>query len=286
MLLAGHNGTALPGGLQHQLLVQRLDGVHVYDLGGDALGREGLGCLQGGLHHEAARHDGDVGALAHEDALANLELKALGVVDHGDGQAAEAHVDGAVGGIGGAHGGLGLGVVARDDDGHARDGAHEGDVLVALVGGAVLANGDARVGGTDLHRQVRVADGVAHDLVGTTGREHGKGAGKGLVARGGNAGGHAHEVALGDANVKEALGVGGLELAGLRGGGKVRVQDHKVIVLGGQLDERLAVAGARGNLLHVCHPRPPSRRWRQARPCPARTARHWGPCRANPPGSP
>ncbi len=59
---------------------------------------------------------------------------------------------------------------------------------------------------------------------------------------------------------KKAVGAGGLELTGLRGGGQVSVENHKVIVLVGQLDESLAVAYARGDFLDVCHPRAPLRR--------------------------
>ena len=86
--------------------------------------------------------------------------------------------------------------------------------------------------GADLHVEVRVADGVADLLEGAAGREHREGARKGHAARGGDAGGQAHHVGLGDARVKEAVGVGGLELAGLRGGREVRVKDDEVVVLG------------------------------------------------------
>ena len=56
--------------------------------------------------HEAGRDDGHVGALAQDDALAQVELVGVRVVEHGDREAAEAQVDGAVGLVGGAHGGL------------------------------------------------------------------------------------------------------------------------------------------------------------------------------------
>ena len=108
--------------------------------------------------------------------------------------------------------------------------------------------------------EVRVADGVADLLEGAAGGEHGKSAREGSTAGGRDTGGDAHQVALGNAHVKEAIGAGGLELAGLRGGGQVGVEDHKVVVLGSELDEGLAVAYARGDFLDVCHPRAPLRR--------------------------
>ena len=85
--------------------------------------------------------------------------------------------------------------------------------------GAVLAHGDARVRGADLDVEVRVADGVADLLERTAGGEHGKGACERDATGGGNARRETHHVALSNAGVKEAVGVGGLELARLGGGG-------------------------------------------------------------------
>ena len=253
MLLAGDDAAGLVGGGADELLVERLHRVDVDDLGVDALGGEGLGGLERGGDHKTGGHDGHVGALAHDDALADLELIGLGIVEHGHGEAAEAHVDGALEVERGAHGGAGLGVVGGDDHGHAGDGAHEGDVLVALVGRAVLADRDAGVRGADVHIEVRVPDGVADLLERAAGGEHGERGAKDLLARGGNAGGDADHVCLGDAGVIEALGVGGLELAGLGGRGEVRVQDHEVVALGAERHKLLAVAGAGRDLLDICH---------------------------------
>ena len=114
--------------------------------------------------------------------------------------------------------------------------------------------------GTDLNVEVRVADGVTNLLKGATGSEHGKGTREGNTTGGRDTGGDAHQVALGDTHIEETIRAGGLKLTGLRGGGQVGVEDHKVIVLVGELDEGLAVAYARGDFLDVCHPRAPLRR--------------------------
>ena len=66
-------------------------------------------------------------------------------------------------------------------------------------------------------------------------------------------GGDADHVRLGDTRVVEALRVGGLELAGLGGGGEVGVQDHEVVVLGAEGHELLSVACAGGDLLDISH---------------------------------
>ena len=107
--------------------------------------------------------------------------------------------------------------------------------------------------GADFDVEVRIADGITHLLIRAAGGEHGKGARKGDVARGRNAGGEPHQVTLGNAGVVEALRVRSLKLAGLRGGGQVGVEDHKVIVLVGELDKCLAIANTRGDFLDVCH---------------------------------
>ena len=47
--------------------------------------------------------------------------------------------------------------------------------------------------------------------------------------------------------------MGGLKLAGLRGGRQVGIENHEVIALVAQLDKRLAVAYARGDFFDLCH---------------------------------
>ena len=203
--------------------------------------------------HKAAGDDRHIGPLAHDYAAADLELIVLAVVDDRRRQAAEAHVDRPLKLVGGAHAGAGLDIVGGNNHRHARNRAHERNVLAALVRSAVLAHRNARVGSTDLDVEMRVADGVADLLVGAAGGKHGKGAREGNAARSRDAGGKAHQVALGDTGIIEALGIGGLKLAGLRGGRQVSIENHEVIALVAQLDKRLAVAYARGDFFDLCH---------------------------------
>ena len=114
--------------------------------------------------------------------------------------------------------------------------------------------------GADLDVEVRIADGVTDLLKSAAGGKHGKGAREGSTTGGRDTGGDTHQVALGNAHVKEAVGAGSLKLTGLRGGSQVGVEDHKVVVLGSELNEGLAVAYTRGDFLDVCHPRAPLRR--------------------------
>ena len=109
------------------------------------------------------------------------------------------------------------------------------------------------MGSANLDVEVRVANGIADLFVRAAGGEHGKGARKGDVARGRNAGGEPHQVALGNAGIVEALRVRSLKLTRLRSGSQVGIEHYKVIVLIAQLDERLAVAYARGDFFDLCH---------------------------------
>ena len=106
--------------------------------------------------------DGDIVALGQLLALAQLKVVVGLIVEHRHSQTAKAQVDGAFHGVGGAHSGACLDIIGGADDGHAGDAAHQGKVLAALVRSAVLAHGDAAVGGADLHVQVGVAHRVAH----------------------------------------------------------------------------------------------------------------------------
>ena len=236
--------------------------MHVDDPGLDALGGQGLGGLHGLLDHEAHGDDGNVAAIPEGDALAQLEGIAgqvPGQVLHGG--AAQAQVGGAVIVHEGLDGGLHLGAVAGAAHHHAGDGPHDGHILTGLVGGAVLAHGEAAVGAHHRHVEVGVGDGVADLLKGTAGGKDGKAVGKGLLAGGCQTGGHGHHIALGDAHVEEPVGVGLGKALGHGGAGEVGVQNHQVGVLSAQLYERVAVGGAGGDLLsHLTSPPiPPDR---------------------------
>ena len=230
--------------------------MEVQDPGGDALGGENVGGLQGHLDHHAHGHDGHVLAVAQGDALAQLEVIAGdGVGDGLYSGAAQAHIGGALVLEQGLDGQGHLVGVAGAQNGHAGDGAHEGEVLDALVGGAVLAHGQAAVGAHDLDIHAGVGDGVAHLLPGAAGGEHGEGVGKGLEAAGGQAGGHALHVALGDAHVEEALGIGGFKALGHGGSGQVGLQHDQLGITVSQGDQGVAVGITGGFLFrHVSSP--------------------------------
>ena len=287
VLLAGDDLAALFGGREHQLLIQGFDGSHVDDHGVNALSRQRLGGHDGFIDHQAVGDDGNVGAVAHNLALANFKLVAF-LMEDGHRRPAEAHIHRAHIFVGGLHHGLGLHIVGGAHDHHAGDGAHQSEVLAALVAGTVLTYGDAAVGSADLHIQVGIADGVAHLLIGTSGGEHGEGGSEGHQAGGGHTGSHADHIRLGNAAVKVTVGEGLLENAGLGSTGQIRVQDYQVFVLGTQLRQGVAIAVTGCDFLYVCHitcppvlPGSPS-----ARSWPARTRRHSVPCRASPPDSP
>ena len=144
-------------------------------------------------------------------------------------QAGKAHIHRALHLIGGLYHLPSLHIVCRTNHGHAGDHPHQGKVLTALVGRAVLANADPGVGSTNLYIQMRIANAVAHLLKGTTGSEHGKAGRKGYQPHGRQTGGHAHHIRLSNATVKVAIRIGFLKNAGLGCAGQVGVQHHQVI---------------------------------------------------------
>jgi len=248
-LFRGDDGAGLLGSLQNQLGVERLDGVHVDDAGGDAVLGEQLARGERHLDVHADGDDRDVGAVREHGALAQLKLIAGDGVGHGlDGEAAETHVGRAVIVEQGFGRETHFVAVARAEHCHAGDRAHEGEVLDALMGRAVFADGQAAVAAHDLDVQMRVADGVAHLLPGAAGCEHGEGVDKGLVAAERHAAGDADHVGLGDAHVEEALGMRFFKEFGHGRAGEVGVEHDKLGIFVGQLYERLAVGLTSCNL--------------------------------------
>ena len=175
--------------------------------------------------------------------------------------------------------GLCLVGVRGADDRHAGDGAHEREILDALVAAAVFADADARMGRADFDIEVGIGDGVANLLIGAAGRKHRKRRAVGDESHRGHTGGDVDHVGLGNAAVVEFFRVRLGDLAGLRGVGEVGVEHDDLIVLFDQFDQRFAVSLTGCNFIsHVLSPPIPSK--------PARAARHWAPCRASRPDSP
>ena len=109
-----------------------------------------------------------------QDALADLELVVRVVVDDRYCVSAESQVDGAYVFVCCPDCCSGFDVICRVDDDHARDGSHECDVFIALMGRAVFTDGDGCVGRTDLDVQMRISDCVADLLKCAACCEHGK----------------------------------------------------------------------------------------------------------------
>ena len=253
MLLNGDNLAGLLCCLADQLLIQRLDGVDVDDPCINAPFFQQLAGLDRLGHHQAGGHNGDVLAVAQDNALAQLEVVGLGIVKDRNRHSAKAQIDRANIGRRRADRRSGLDVVGRVDDDHARDGAHQGNVLTALMGCAVFSNRNTRMGRTDFDVQVRVTDRVAHLLKGAAGGEHRKGAGKRDHARRGKARCYAHHVALGDAAVDEAFRAHLFKGSCLGCARKVCVQHNQIWIFRRKLRQGGAVALACCYFFHFCH---------------------------------
>ena len=241
MLLGHHDGAGLSGGLGDNGGIQRLDGMDIDHTDRDTASLlEGRGGIHGGLDHHTRGNNGQIPALCQGLALTGLKGIGIGIVQDRHGVAAEADIEGAVGLDGVLQGGGGLHGVGGVDDGHAGDHAHDGQILQALMGRAVLTHGDARVGSADLDVEMGVGHAVADLLKGTSGGEHGEGGGYDGLTGGGKACGDTDHIALGDTAIKEAVGIRLGEIAGLGGFCQVGVQHHEIAV-GAQLHKGLTV---------------------------------------------
>ena len=138
---------------------------------------------------------------------------------------------------------------------HTGQRAHEREVLDALMGRAVLADRNAAVRADYGAVEVRIRDGVSDLLIRAPRRKYGKGVRKGLVAAGRKPGRNIGHIGLGNAAVKESLGVRRGEEFRHRRACKVGIQHDELRVLIGKLSESLAVGIACCYL--SCHFRAP-----------------------------
>ena len=166
---------------------------------------EFVGGLEGVPYEVAGGDEGDVGAFVQHQGLAD-DKRLVGGGEVRNGRAAESEIDGSDV-LGGGEGGLlGLVVVAGVDHHHVGKHLHEAEVLHHLVGGAVLAHGDAGVGGSDFHIEVGVGGHHADLVIDAAGDETREGTGERHFAAEGEAGGDADHVGFRDAGLDEPFG--------------------------------------------------------------------------------
>ena len=262
MFLTGNDGTGLLCLGNNQILVQGLDGVNVDNGCGNALGCQQLASGQSLLYLDTRRDQGYVGTVCQLHAAADLELVIL-IEDYRNSHTAETEIAGTLHLDSGLHSQTCFHSVGGIQNGHAGDGAHEGEVLVALVGSTVLTNRDTCVGSTDLYVGVRIADGVADLLVGAASRKHSEGRCKRDLAGQREADSHVDHIVLSDTAIEETIGECLLEGAGLGSGRQVCVQNYQILIFRTEFSQRVAVGFAGSNLF--CHYSVPLMLSRQAR---------------------
>ena len=185
--------------------------------------------------------------------LPHAELVGVLIVENGNGKSAEAHINRSLELESCSYGCLCLNIIGRVDDSHSGDSSHKCDILVALVGSAVLAYGDTCVGSTDLDIKVGISDRVSYDLKSTSCRKHCEGACKYLLACGSDTCCNAHHVSLGNTAVEKSFGAGFLENACLCSRSKVGIENDKIGIYAAQLSKSLAVAFSCSLFNYICH---------------------------------
>ena len=126
-------------------------------------------------------------------------------------------------------------IIGRIDHDHSRNGPHQSDILVTLMGCSVFPDGDSCMGSSDLHIQVRISNGVSDLLKGTSCRKHGKGTCKRHFSRCCQSGCHTDHIALCDSAVNEPFWIGFLEDSCLSRCCKVCIQYNDLRMLRSKL---------------------------------------------------
>ena len=239
--------------LDDRVSVDGLDGVHVDDAGTQTLPVENIRSAHGLEHPYAACDDGDVPAVTHGDGPADGVAVVLCLVDGRLEASPHADIHGPGPLHGRNHGVARLDAVGRNDHGHVRERPHDRQVFGAVMGGARLAERDARMSGDDLDVQVLVADVRAHLLGAAQRRERGEGGDHRPQAGLGEASRHAEHGVLGNAHIEEPIRKLLSETPDLGRAREVRSERHEIGISFSQLGEHLAVYFGLGQLVAVCN---------------------------------
>ena len=249
VLLDGHDSARGTGGLDHGLGVERLDAVHVEHRCRDALLGQQVGGIHGVADHLAGGNDRHIGATAHPGGAVHLERALVLGVHVLDRVAAHADVGRLIVGDQRAHELGGLEAVARQVHAHVGDRAHGGDILRGVVAHAQGAVGHAARDTDELDVGVGVRNVDLALLIRTRGHKGRRRGGPGLLAARSHAGGDAHQVLLGNADLNGLLRVLVEERRERRGATGVGAQDDDVLVGCGGLEQRVADNLAVGDLV-------------------------------------
>ena len=238
------------------LLLEQLHAGHGDHAGVHALGLEQLAGLhaEGDLGAGSEQDDVGLGLVAVHQHIAALHGLLAAAGQQGQGLAGKGQAAGALAADGHGIGGRGLAAICGTEQGRVGHGAHGGQLLDGLVGGAVLAHADGVVGQHVEHGQLherRKPDAVL-EVIG----EDQEGGAIGVEAAM-----DLHAVAdgrhglLAHAKVQVGAlgGLGGEVAAALDiahvGAGKVRRAAHQPLVAGGQAGQALAGGVAGGVVL-------------------------------------
>ena len=125
--------------------------------------------------------------------------------------------------------------------------------MIALVGSAVLSDGDTCVSRADLNVEVRIAYAVSNLLVSSACRKHSEGGCEYSLAGRSDTCRNAHHIALCDSAIEESLRELFLKHTRLGSRRKICVE-HQKIILFAKVGKRLAVAFS--SCLLICHVTP------------------------------
>ena len=252
VLFGRDDGSGFLGAGEEQIDVDRLDRVDIDDARTDALRRQFFGRIQRLDDHVAGRHDRQIAAFAHHHAFADLKIVGRFVEHHRHFGAAQTQVERPLEPGGGARRQFRLDRVGDRDDGHVRQGAHEGEVGNRVVARPVVGVGQSGIGAGQLDVEAGVGDQTTHRIGRPQHHEGGEGVGEGNLAGRRQPRRHCHHVGFGDADVEIAFREGLAEDDALARTADVGIERDDVGIFLAELGERFAVNVADGSF-HCAH---------------------------------
>ena len=238
MVLGRDERAGMLGAADEKLFVDGLDRRHVDDAGLDAIGGQQLGGFHRARHFYAAGDDGDILAVAHDMAFADLEF--VVVAEHAPGRAAAgAHIDRAFEFQHRARRQRHLGGIGRRNHRHAGNGAERGHVFQRLRRTAVRADIEAGMRRHDLG----VAAGISERqtrLLHRAQTKHGEGGDDGDESCCSQTTRRRHHVLFGDAELQETVGMALAEMVHARAARNIRIQHDNILEFVGEARECFA----------------------------------------------
>ena len=253
MFFYGYDATTGSCRFCHQCFIQWLNRMDIDDFCLNTICVQTLCRFQRSADTKPGSNNCYIRSFPKHHAFSNLKRIILSVVDDWYRQTSKPEVHRSVILISRTHSSFCLDIITWIDDNHARNRAHQRNILITLMCRTIFSDGNSRMSCSYLYIQVRISDGIADLLKGTACSKHSKGTCEWHHSGGCQTCGNSHHIGFRDTTINVTLRKFFFENSGLGGSCQIRIQNYQIFFFPSKLCQCISIAFTGCNFLCLCH---------------------------------